>query len=103
MALPGAPRDIYLARMEWAASSETIIMQHLNRLQNTLTLLLGDAKTGRTTPIMVERDSAWVDAVDDWQWLPDGSRFRVAQRPRRLVPRLHRLAGREGRAVDHSR
>ncbi len=75
MALPGAPRAIYLARMEWAASSETIIMQHLNRLQNTLTLLLGDAKSGRTTPIMVERDSAWVDAVDDWQWLPDGSRF----------------------------
>jgi len=75
MALPGAPRDIYLARMEWAAGSETIIMQHLNRLQNTQTLLLGDAKTGRTTPIMVERDSAWVDVVNDWTWLPGGARF----------------------------
>jgi dipeptidyl-peptidase-4 len=75
MALPGDPRNIYVARMEWAAGPDAIIMQHLNRLQNTLTLLMGDVRTGRTTPIMVERDSAWVDVVDDWEWLPGGDRF----------------------------
>lgn len=73
--LPGKPRDIYLARMEWAASSDQVIMQHLNRLQNTLTVLMGDPKTGRTTPILVEKDEAWVEVVDDWDWLDDGKRF----------------------------
>jgi dipeptidyl-peptidase-4 len=75
MQLPGDPRNIYLARMEWAGNSDEIMMQHLNRLQNTLTILRGDAKTGRTSPILVERDSAWVDVVDDWNWLDGGRRF----------------------------
>ncbi|HEX5817395.1 MAG TPA: S9 family peptidase [Gemmatimonadales bacterium] len=75
MAAPGAPRDIYLARMEWAANSSELVIQHLNRLQNTLTVLLADAKTGRTSPILVEKDEAWVDVVDDWTWLDGGKRF----------------------------
>jgi dipeptidyl-peptidase-4 len=75
MAAPGAPRDIYLARMEWAANSNELVVQHLNRLQNTLTVLLADAKTGRTSPILVEQDEAWVDVVDDWTWLDGGKRF----------------------------
>ncbi len=73
--VPGAPRDIYLPRMEWAESSTEVIVQHMNRLQNTLTVLMGDARTGKTTPIMVERDSAWVEVVDDWNWLDGGKRF----------------------------
>jgi dipeptidyl-peptidase-4 len=75
MQVPGDPRNIYLARMEWAGNSDEIMMQHLNRLQNTLTILRGDVKSGRTTPILVERDSAWVDVVDDWGWLDGGRRF----------------------------
>lgn len=75
MQLPGDPRNIYLARMEWAANSSQVMMQHLNRLQNTLTILLGDAKTGKTSPLFVDRDSAWVDVVDDWGWLGGRQRF----------------------------
>jgi len=73
--LPGDARNIYLARMEWAASSDEVIMQHLNRLQNTLTILMGDVRTGRTRPILVDQDSAWVNVVDDWTWLDGGKRF----------------------------
>jgi dipeptidyl-peptidase 4 len=75
IAAPGAPRDIYLARMEWAANSSELVIQHLNRQQNTLTVLLADVKSGRTTPILVDRDEAWVDVVDDWTWLDGGKRF----------------------------
>ncbi|HEY7683683.1 MAG TPA: S9 family peptidase [Gemmatimonadales bacterium] len=76
MQVPGDPRNIYLARMEWADGSDQIAMQHFNRLQNTLTVLLGDARTGKTTPVLVERDdSAWVDVVDRWDWLDGGKRF----------------------------
>jgi dipeptidyl-peptidase-4 len=73
--VPGKPRDIYLPRMEWAASSSELIIQHMNRLQNTLTLLMGNAKTGATRPILVDKDDAWVEVVDDWDWLDDGKRF----------------------------
>ena len=75
MQLPGDPRNTYLARMEWAGNSDQIAMQHLNRLQNTLTILLGDARSGKTTPIFVDQDSAWVNVVDDWTWLDGGQRL----------------------------
>jgi dipeptidyl-peptidase 4 len=72
---PGDPRNHYIARMEWAASSNEIVLQHLNRLQNTLTLFLGDARTGQVHPVLVERDSAWVDVVNDLRWLDGGKSF----------------------------
>ena len=75
MQVPGDRRNIYLARMEWAANSTQLLMQHLNRLQNTLTVLRGDVSTGRVSPILVDRDSAWVDVVNDWQWIDQGRRF----------------------------
>ena len=75
MQVPGDPRNIYIARMEWAGNSDELALQHLNRQQNTLTVMLGDAKSGRTTPAFVDRDSAWVDVVNDWNWLDGGRRF----------------------------
>lgn len=75
MRIPGDPRNVYVARMEWAGNSREVVMQHLNRLQNTLTILVGDAATGVTRPTFVDRDSAWVDVVDSWDWLSGGARF----------------------------
>ena len=73
--VPGDPRNNYIARMDWAGESADVIVQHLNRLQNTLTLYRGDARTGLVTPILVERDSAWVDVVNDLRWLEGGRSF----------------------------
>ena len=75
IAAPGDPRNSYIARMEWAASSSEIVLQHLNRLQNTLTLMLGDASTGKVRTVLVEHDSAWVDVVNDLRWLDGGKSF----------------------------
>jgi dipeptidyl-peptidase-4 len=73
--VPGDPRDNYLARLAWAASPDEVVIQHLNRLQNTLQVMLGNASTGAVRTIVTERDSAWLDAVDDLLWLDDGQRF----------------------------
>ncbi|MBA3658086.1 MAG: S9 family peptidase, partial [Gemmatimonadales bacterium] len=75
MRIAGDPRAHYIGRMEWAANSREITMQRLNRLQNTDELLLGDAHTGAVRPILVERDRAWVDLVDDMAWLGKGAHF----------------------------
>jgi dipeptidyl-peptidase-4 len=73
--LAGDPRNHYLARMDWAASSDEVIVQRLNRLQNTNEVLLGDRRTGQVRPIFTERDSAWVDVGDDPVWLKGGAGF----------------------------
>ena len=75
MDVPGDPRNHYLARMDWAESSTEIVLQRLNRLQNTLDVMLGDAATGRVRTILTERDEAWVDVGDDFRWLAKGKRF----------------------------
>jgi dipeptidyl-peptidase-4 len=73
--VPGDSRNHYIARMDWAASPNEIVLQHLNRLQNTLQVMLGDARTGKVRTILTERDSAWVEVVDDLQWLDNDKRF----------------------------
>ena len=71
----GPEEDIYIARMEWAASSDEVVIQRLNRHQSRIDLLLGDARTGRTTLLFSEQDEAWLDANDDLRWLDGGRRF----------------------------
>ena len=73
--VPGDPRNNYIARMEWAASSEDIVIQRLNRLQNTNEIMLGDARTGEMRTILTERDDAWLNVVDDLKWLDKGKYF----------------------------
>ncbi|HUG53037.1 MAG TPA: S9 family peptidase [Vicinamibacteria bacterium] len=75
MDVPGDPRNQYLARMDWAASSTEIVLQRLNRLQNTLDIMIGDAATGRVRTVLTEKDEAWVDVGDDFRWLAGGKRF----------------------------
>ena len=71
----GDPREHYLARMEWANNSTELVVQRLNRLQNTLELLLADATSGQLRTILTEHDSAWINVVNDLTWLKNGQSF----------------------------
>jgi dipeptidyl-peptidase-4 len=73
--LEGDPRNHYIARMDWAANSEEIIFQRLNRLQNTIWLMMGNIRNGEARAILTERDETWVEVVDDLHWLDDGKFF----------------------------
>jgi dipeptidyl-peptidase-4 len=73
--VPGDPRNNYIARMEWTASSGEVVLQRLNRLQNTLEVMLGNSRTGKVRTVLTERDSAWVDIVDDLRWVEGGKSF----------------------------
>ncbi|MGH7358483.1 MAG: DPP IV N-terminal domain-containing protein, partial [Candidatus Rokuibacteriota bacterium] len=77
MNVPGDPRNNYIARMEWAASPDELVIQHLNRLQNTLEIMLADASTGAVRTIHTENDpDAWVDMrVELFEWIDSGQRF----------------------------
>ncbi|MBL8189763.1 MAG: S9 family peptidase, partial [Acidobacteria bacterium] len=84
----GDARNNYLPRMEWAASSSEVLIQQLNRLQNTNIIMLGDVRTGQVRTVLTEKDDAWVDvswgAIDwdrrglargDVEWIEGGKRF----------------------------
>jgi dipeptidyl-peptidase-4 len=73
--IPGDPRNHYLARMEWAAGSDEVVVQQLNRLQNTDLVMLGDRRTGKVRTVLAEKDPAWVEVVDDMAWLDGGKAF----------------------------
>lgn len=72
--LPGDPRDDYLPWMEWAGERE-LMVQRMNRQQNRTDVLLADAVSGEARTLFVERDSAWVDLVDEVPRLDDGDEF----------------------------
>jgi dipeptidyl-peptidase-4 len=75
MKLPGDPRNHYVAWMDWAADSRELAIQQLDRLQQVNTFILADASTGAVRAALTERDSAWVEVVDDLTWLDGGKSF----------------------------
>ncbi len=74
MAVPGDSRNHYIPRMDWAGPNE-LILQHLNRLQNTNEVMLADARSGQVYTTLTEKDAAWVDVMDDLHWLPSNQEF----------------------------
>ena len=75
MQAPGDPTDNYIARIEWTEDSKGVLVQHLNRLQNTNDVLLADAATGAVQQVYRDHDTAWVDVVEDCRWLHGGKDF----------------------------
>ena len=70
IALPGDPRQMYVPRMEYVDFTGEIVLQQMNRLQNTNDVWLADPATGKARKMLHDEDKAWLDVVDSWQWLP---------------------------------
>ncbi|HEV7860891.1 MAG TPA: S9 family peptidase [Pyrinomonadaceae bacterium] len=74
--VPGDPRNNYITMVDWANNADEIVLQHLNRLQNTDQLMFADAKTGAVRTILTEKDDAWVDVTTQrMRWLKAGRSF----------------------------
>lgn len=74
LALPGDPRQHYVVSLEWAGNSDEIIVQQLNRRQNTNRLFIADVG-GEPRLVHMDQDDAWLDPVTDFRWLDDGRSF----------------------------
>jgi dipeptidyl-peptidase-4 len=59
MDVPGDPRQNYIARMQWAGAN-TLLIQQLNRLQNTDNYLLADAGSGAIHQMWRDHDDAFI-------------------------------------------
>jgi dipeptidyl-peptidase-4 len=73
--LPGDARDHYIARMSWAANSDEIVLQRLNRLQNTNEVVIADVHTSKARTKLTEHDDTWVDVGDDIHFMNEGQKF----------------------------
>ena len=73
--VPGDPRNNYLARMEFIPESNELMIQQLNRLQNTNTVWIGDAKTMALKNILTDKDNAYLDLHDNIVWLENNQSF----------------------------
>jgi len=72
--IPGDPRNNYLVQMDWAAASNELLVQQLNRQQNSMKIFLADANTGSIRPIITEKDEAWLE-THDLTWINNGRHF----------------------------
>lgn len=75
MDIPGEPRDHYLVRMEWAGNSDELLVQQMNRAQNTMHLWATSRHDGSVNRLLTEQSDAWVEQVDDLQFFNDGQSF----------------------------
>ncbi len=73
--VPGDPREHYIPRMDWAGGdSGEIVLQQMNRVQNTNKVMLAHPRSGQVRTLLTEQDKAWVDVHDHLQWLDDGKK-----------------------------
>lgn len=71
----GADRDIYLARVDWAADAKTLYVQRQDRGQQRLDMLAVDPATGAARVLFTETAAAghWINLSDNYRFLRDGS------------------------------
>lgn len=99
----GPERDIYVAKMGFAHSSDEIWLTRLNRHQNRLDLMLADVTSGESRVIMTDTDEAWVGNREPI-WIAGGRLFLYLS-DRDGYTQLYRYerAGGAGRKVTMAR
>lgn len=76
MKTPGDLRQNYIVMAEFTDNPNEVIIQHMNRLQNTNQVMIADAKTGAVKTILTEKDDAWVDLLmPQMKWIDGGKSF----------------------------
>ena len=81
--LPGDPREHYIQDIRWRPDSPDLIIQQLNRLQNTNRVFRATAEAGWFNTMRIEEpcviftdtDDAWVRAHGLTAWLNEGESF----------------------------
>jgi dipeptidyl-peptidase-4 len=65
----------YIVRVKWLPDNKRLSVQTMNRAQNELNLFFVDRCTGKSSPILKEKDKGWVNIHDDLYFLKNGKHF----------------------------
>ena len=90
--IPGDPREHYIARMEFVPGTDLVMIQQLNRLQNTNRIFYGDIRTMELDNFMTETDEAFLDIHDNTAWM-DGNKYFTWTSERDGWRHLYRISG----------
>ena len=67
--IPGDPQNNYLARMDFIPNSDEVMIQQLNRLQNTNRVWIGNTGTMTLDNILTDKEKTFLDIHDNIKWL----------------------------------
>lgn len=73
--IPGDPKNNYLVRMDFIPDSDEVMIQQLNRRQNTNKVWVANILTMALDNILTDKDDAWLDVHDNIKWLDDEKYF----------------------------
>lgn len=71
----GEETDQYIPRVNWTLDNDVLAIRRMNRLQNKLDMMLGNAETGSTRTILTEESDTWIDVHDNLIFLSNGEQF----------------------------
>ena len=76
----GSETDMYIPRIQWTKSAETLSLIRMNRLQNQLEILHVDAASGRSNVVFTDQSQTYIDIdnVDDLTYLNDQKHFIIS-------------------------
>ena len=76
----GPDGDRLIVRAGWSPDGDAVVYQEQNRIQTRLDLKLYRLSSRRTTTLLREEGTAWVDVLADPSWLPDDSFLWMSDR-----------------------
>ncbi len=95
--IPGDPANNYLARMDFIPNSNELMIQQLNRLQNTNKVWIADAGSMALSNILTDTDKAFLDIHDNIRWL-EGEKYFTWTSERDGWMHLYRVS-RDGKEI----
>ena len=99
----GPDKDIYLARVDWAADGKVLYVQRQNRAQTRLDMLAVDPATGKAKVLFSEeaRAKSWINLSKAYRFLKDGSLIWWSERDG--FGHLYHVAKGQWRQLTHGR
>jgi len=95
--LPGVAKDMYIPRMDWANGSSHILVQHVNRKQDTNHVYAVAADSGELTTVLIEQETEFLEIYDDITWLEKANAFAWISE-RSGWRHIHRVSG-DGKTI----
>ncbi len=71
---PGDPRNTYIPHVEWLHDNQ-LIVQHMNRLQNTNTVFIANPETGDVRQMFQDKNDSWVEVNRNLRWIETNTRL----------------------------
>ncbi len=71
----GKETDIYIPRIQWTTDKNMLSVQRLNRLQNKIELMYGNATDGSSKVVLTDESKTYIDITDDLTFLPNNKGF----------------------------